>query len=381
MSNCASAADHAHALINSQSRGTILVMVAWFLASLLALCTVFRLICRCRSHYAPSLSIADDIVIVAASLCGLGVTIVISTAVDSGLGKTGCLLSWGQLEDIQIRIFASTILFVLVLSISKCSLLMFLHRVANNTLQRVGIMTIGVVVLIWMLGVLTGIIFECEMPRPWEIWTGKCIPMVPFWITTTAIDITIDLTLLILSTHMIWLKPLTTHQKTTATAILSLRVLLILSSAIRLAYLSPFFSPTDPTLTSTPYTILSQIQSTLSILLSCALILPPLTGLTTSSPPHHRHAKHWSGSTIGTPYEAYQPADPFSSRTCIVAQAPAHVPTRAHDEDFILPERVRVPPRRPEPPCERDRPDLSMFRKTTVLRECRSMPSVGKGMV
>jgi hypothetical protein len=35
MSNCASAADHAHALINSQSRGTVLVMVAWFLASLL----------------------------------------------------------------------------------------------------------------------------------------------------------------------------------------------------------------------------------------------------------------------------------------------------------------------------------------------------------
>jgi len=35
MSNCASAADHAHALVNSQSRGTVLVMVAWFLASVL----------------------------------------------------------------------------------------------------------------------------------------------------------------------------------------------------------------------------------------------------------------------------------------------------------------------------------------------------------
>ena len=121
---------------------------------------------------------ADDIVIVAASLCGLGVTIVISTAVDSGLGKTGCLLGVGKLEDIQVKVFVSTILFVLALSISKCSVLMFLHRAANTTLQRVGIMIIGVIVLIWTLGVLTGIIFECEMPRPWEIWTGKCIPMV-----------------------------------------------------------------------------------------------------------------------------------------------------------------------------------------------------------
>lgn len=140
--------------------------------------TVFRIIFRCRSRYAQSFSVTDDIVIVAASLCGLGVTIVISTAVDSGLGKTGCLLSSAQLEDIQIKVFVSAILFVLALSISKCSLLMFLHRVANNTLQRVGIMIIGVVVLIWTLGVLMGIVFECEMPRPWEIWTGKCIPMV-----------------------------------------------------------------------------------------------------------------------------------------------------------------------------------------------------------
>lgn len=150
---------------------------------------------------------------------------------------------------------------------------------------------------------------------------------------------------------------------------------LIITSALRLTYLTPFFSPTDPTLTSSPYTLLTQFQSTLSILLACALVLRPLTLL--SKPPHHRHAKHWSGSTIGTPYEAYQPADPFSSRTCIIRQAPASL--HEGSEDYILPERVRVPPRRPAPPCERDRPDLSMFRTTTVLRECRSMPSAGTG--
>lgn len=116
--------------------------------------------------------------LVAASLCGLGTTIVISTATDSGLGKTGCLLNSANLEHIQIRVFISTILFVLALSVSKCSTIVFLHRVADHTSQRVGIMIIGVVVLIWTFGALTGIIFECEMPRPWEIWTGKCIPMV-----------------------------------------------------------------------------------------------------------------------------------------------------------------------------------------------------------
>lgn len=82
------------------------------------------------------------------------------------------------MEQVQIKVFISTILFVMVLSISKCSVLLFLHQLADNALQRAGVMVIGTVVLIWTLAVMAGIVFECEMPRPWEIWTGKCIPMV-----------------------------------------------------------------------------------------------------------------------------------------------------------------------------------------------------------
>jgi hypothetical protein len=124
--------------------------------------------------------LSDDVVVVGASLCGIGATVIISTAVDSGLGKRQCLLDSIDLDQIQMKVFISTILFVLALSISKCSVLLFHHQLADNTLQRVGVMIIGIVVLIWTLAVMAGIVFECEMPRPWEIWTGKCIPMVRY---------------------------------------------------------------------------------------------------------------------------------------------------------------------------------------------------------
>jgi hypothetical protein len=139
---------------------------------------VARLISRLRSQRLHPLPLTHDAVVAAASLCGLGATIVITTAVDSGLGKSECLMSSTDIDQIQIKIFTSTILFVLALSISKCSMLLFLHQVADNTLQRVGVLAIGVVVLMWSLAVMTGIVFECEMPQPWEIWNGKCIPMV-----------------------------------------------------------------------------------------------------------------------------------------------------------------------------------------------------------
>jgi hypothetical protein len=143
-----------------------------------ALCTAIKIIGRCRSPRLRHIPLSQDIILVGASLCGIGSTIVISIAVDSGLGKRRCLLSPADLNEIQIKVFVSTILFVLALSISKCSMLVFLHQLADTALQKIGVTTVGVVVVIWTLAVMAGIVFECEMPRPWEIWTGKCIPMV-----------------------------------------------------------------------------------------------------------------------------------------------------------------------------------------------------------
>jgi hypothetical protein len=82
------------------------------------------------------------------------------------------------MEHIQLKLFVSTILFVLALSISKCSVLLFLYHLAQSTLSRVGVVTTGVLVLLWTIAVLAVMVFQCEMPTPWDIWTGKCIPLV-----------------------------------------------------------------------------------------------------------------------------------------------------------------------------------------------------------
>ncbi|KAF2820262.1 hypothetical protein CC86DRAFT_118934 [Ophiobolus disseminans] len=388
-----------NALITAQNHGPILVMVAWFLACLLALCTAVRIISRCRSQRLHHLPLSDDIVVVSASLCGIGATVIISTAIDSGLGKRQCLLNSVDMDQIQMKVFISTILFVLALSISKCSILVFLHQLADNTLQRVGVTIIGIVVLIWTLAVMAGIVFECEMPRPWEIWTGKCIPMLPFWITATTVDIVIDATLIILSAHMVWTLRLDYHQKTLATVVLSLRLFLIAASSIRLVFLEQALSHTDPTFTYIPYAITTQCHSTLSVILACTLALRPLTnlldpGISQHSLKHRRHSKHWSGTTIGgTPYESYD-SFALNSKSHIIRE-PLHTIQRSMsaptspatsrnslNEDILLPEVVlpsrytKAPPR-PPPPRDEERPDLSMFTQTTIIREPPMVTRVG----
>jgi hypothetical protein len=206
-----------------------------------ALSIATRLISRCRSKRLRCLSILDDVIIVAASLCGLGVIVLVSTAVDSGLGKRACLLISANVESVQINVFIATMLFVLALSISKCSILLFLHEVAGNSMQKLGVMITGIVILMWTLAAIAGIVFECAMPRPWDIWSGKCIPLVsssnpehivkcltvaevPFWIAVTAVDIVVDMTLVILSVRIVWAR-LVNSQKITATLVFSLRLL------------------------------------------------------------------------------------------------------------------------------------------------------------
>ena len=162
---------------------------------------------------------------------------------------------------------------------------------------------------------------------------------------------------------------------------------LIAASSIRLVYLQQALSPTDPTFKYIPYAIATQCHSTLSVILSCALALKPLTTLLDPTQSHHppkrRHSKHWSGTTIGgTPYEYY---DSFAldSKAQIIRE-PLHTIQRSMstptspaasrhslDEEILLPEIVLPSrsPRRPPPPRDEERPDLSMFTKTSVVRE------------
>jgi hypothetical protein len=260
---------------------------------------------------------------------------------------------------------------------------------------------------------------------------------LPFWIAATTTDILIDTALIILSAHMIWTKRLDYHQKTLATLLISLRILylplshlitihtanpnsLIATSALRLVYLHPALTRTDPTFTSIPYYITTQVHSALSILIGCTTALKPLVSLLVAPPAQpQRTSKHWSGTTIGgTPYESY---DPFVVDSHTILREPLHAiqrsmstPTSAagsmhmhqrsksgETEDILLPDiplpaardythrsveqieltaplRVKKAPTRPPPPREEERPDLSMFRgKVEGLGRGRSLAERG----
>jgi hypothetical protein len=182
---------------------------------------VARIFVLYRSQHFRYSTISDEFLFFAAALCALGSTVVIFTAVDSGLGKRRCLLTAADIRQIQVKVFVSTILFILAVSISTCSALLFLHRLTRNLWQRVEVVALGVLLLLWTIVILAGMIFQCEMPKPWSVWTGKCIPLVslytidysltylitgqvPFWVTGTVVEIVIDTAMILVSAQLLW---------------------------------------------------------------------------------------------------------------------------------------------------------------------------------
>lgn len=183
-------------LINAQSRGIVLVIVVWFLACLLVsiflskfcypcidkslqvFCTAAKIVYRVRKSSRSSPSFFNDALVIVTSICALVSTVTISIAVHSGLGEKRCLLTYEKIEHIQIEVFTSTALFVVAISMSKCSILLLIHKIARTSLQRLCILLVDALILVWTVAVMACIVFQCEMPRPWEMWTGKCIPLV-----------------------------------------------------------------------------------------------------------------------------------------------------------------------------------------------------------
>ncbi|KAG9188380.1 hypothetical protein G6011_02303 [Alternaria panax] len=385
---CDEQAQQENALISAQNHGTILVMVAWFLACLLAICAVARVIARYRSGHLRHLSSTDDVIIIAASIFALGSTVITSTAVDSGFRKKNCLLSNGDLEQIQLKLFVTTILFVLTVSLTKSSVLLFLYHLADNTVRRASVLVISILVLLWTIAVLAGMVFQCELPTPWMVWTGKCIPLIPFWMIATIFDIVLEIAVIVLCAHRVWTLRESCRQKTLATLLLSMRFILVAASVVRLVYLQQAYDRNgDPAFDSIPYAVATQGQTTLAVLVVCSLCLKPYARFETSgsqaSKHKPRHSKNWSGSiTIGgTPYESYKSfptsitREPLFTIQASMSQPNSPAASRhSLNHDILLP-NIPVPtrsakrPPRPPPPSEEQRPDLSMFTRNTTIRQ------------
>ncbi|KAF1923659.1 uncharacterized protein M421DRAFT_307115 [Didymella exigua CBS 183.55] len=302
-----------------------------------------------------------------------------------------------RLSGVRVRSYASTILFVIAISLSKMPIVIWLYRLELARVYRVGVITIGGAILAFMLASTTTVIFQCEMPNPWDMQMGRCISTRSIWTILIVIDITLDIVLIAVPVIVVTSLGVEQRREIWTSLGLSLRTLLVIASVIRLVYLhQPGLGDFDPVLESLPYTIAAQCQVVMAAVLAYASVLPCLASLV-KVPPSNLQAilnKHWSGSSIGsdiaTDYFASAPSTPMQEPLSVI-QASMATPANPcfcspHSSIGSLASPGKLAPARPPPPPAAQRPDMSMFthRPTvrrpppvTLLRASSGDPPVG----
>jgi hypothetical protein len=142
--------------------------------------------------------------IVIAAVFAIGNTIAISLAVNSGLGKRAHAITTDNISKIQREVYAATILYVLTVGLSKFSMCAFLMRLAATKLHKLAIVVLGVVVICWTIAITTSVVFECALPHPWEVFSGKCIDPMALWTPATVVDVCTDVAMIFIPIHIVW---------------------------------------------------------------------------------------------------------------------------------------------------------------------------------
>lgn len=76
------------------------------------------------------------------------------------------------------KLWAASLLYITSLCLSKLSMTLFIWRLSpaakDNRLGKI----VATVIVIWAVVALLGTAFQCDVPRTWDFWSGRCINMV-----------------------------------------------------------------------------------------------------------------------------------------------------------------------------------------------------------
>lgn len=114
-----------------------------------------------------------------------------------GLGKRQANLLPDQLDLVNKYTYAYQILFVVVICLSKISLLQFTGKLIPNPRLVLVVHTFTGLLVAWGIATVFGLAFQCALPKPWNITNGVCNNLGALYYSVGIIDLISDLAITI----------------------------------------------------------------------------------------------------------------------------------------------------------------------------------------
>lgn len=121
--------------------------------------------------------VTDDLLVVTVGIIALASMLSMSANV-TGATKPDNAPRTVEGHNVQLMSYVSTILFILGLNLSKMPLVLWLKRLELSGIYKICYIVIVCAVVACLLAMTTSIIFQCQIPKPWDIQSGQCTSSV-----------------------------------------------------------------------------------------------------------------------------------------------------------------------------------------------------------
>ncbi|KAI9843103.1 MAG: hypothetical protein M1838_002859 [Thelocarpon superellum] len=247
------------------------------------------------------------------------------------------------LAPLMTNNYTSQIMYTIVIVMAKMSLLLFVARLTPSAATLRQCRMVMAVICLWGAAAVFALAFQCKLPTPWDFEPGRCIDQVRvlllayepgrrklnssqagLYYANGAISILTDAFIIVLPITIVWSLRINNQERSVIIFMFAMRAFVIVTSIVRLAYLSSYLSSSDQTFDNVNFSICTQIDMNLSIVTACLPLLKPFLDKIPSGVMDIRHAFLVGNS------EVYY-SDPNNSRT---AQLGAH--SKVRNENFAM---------------------------------------------
>ncbi|KAF1941328.1 hypothetical protein EJ02DRAFT_206185 [Clathrospora elynae] len=255
-------------------RGRQAVEISTIFTILAAIVVALRLYAR---FFVVRCAGIEDLGIILAMLCSVGLTICIGIQANYGMGEHLYELSEVDMIKTLQAFWASLIVYYLSLGLTKGSVLLQYRRVFTTKRFQIMCWIIMAVVIAYTVWTVLGSIFACVPVRAfWTKEKASCLNQYAMWFTNASINIATDFAIIILPIPVIRNLSLGKRQKIGLIAIFAVGGLVCIVSILRLQSLIAISNSLDPTYDNPPAATMSSVEINVGIICSCLPLLRPL---------------------------------------------------------------------------------------------------------
>ncbi|KAI1194863.1 hypothetical protein F5X97DRAFT_346272 [Nemania serpens] len=217
--------------ITASNLGPVVSVLTWIVEAsvIIAVGIKFTL-----SFVIPGKRSAEDAALLLATVFSIGFTIAISTAIPNGVGKHQEILSSRQLESLQIAVYATDILLVLISACVQASILIFLRDLTPNRAHKRLMNAVAVFIALFFIASLFAAIFPCRPPHVWRILGASCIEQLSFWEAFAGVNVVIEIALVLFPVLIIYPLNMGRARKAILISCFAARLVVLASFAVQI---------------------------------------------------------------------------------------------------------------------------------------------------